>query len=375
MSTFQTINPNTGQVISTYSTISPREVDNKIKDSHRAFLSWSNTSFKTRSSLLLKVAQILKSEKSTLAKLMTQEMGKRITEGLSEIDKCSLVCEYYAQNGESLLAKNVISTEAKQSYVRFEPLGVVLSIMPWNFPFWQVFRATSPAIMAGNTMLLKHASAVPACALAIEDIFTRAGAPTGLFQTLLITGSDTAQVIKNPLVRLVSLTGSEEAGSKVAELAGKNLKRLVLELGGSDPFIVMADADISKAGIIEKIELKNGKARLTLRIDSNVLLYSDASVGIKSTGLLGDNYLELKTLSPLQRLARHLIGLAGKDKGAVRIKLPYQRTVMAAAIGIAPENLSRAFQRLAALGVHSEGNVIAIEDLGKLRKPFLTEKA
>jgi succinate-semialdehyde dehydrogenase/glutarate-semialdehyde dehydrogenase len=178
---------------------------------------------------------------------MTQEMGKRVSEGLAEIDKCALVCRYYAQNAETLLQNEVVKTEAKNSYISFSPLGVVLAVMPWNFPFWQVFRAAAPAIMSGNSMLLKHASSVPGCALAIEDIFTQAGAPPGLFQSLLISGSETVPIIQNPLVRLVSLTGSEEAGASVAALGGANIKKVVLELGGSDPFIVMDDADIETA--------------------------------------------------------------------------------------------------------------------------------
>jgi len=178
---------------------------------------------------------------------MTLEMGKRKSEGLTEIDKCALVCKYYATNAESQLKDQLVQTEALKSYIKFAPLGVIFAIMPWNFPFWQVFRAACPAIMAGNTMLLKHASSVPACALAIESMFKGAGAIDGLFQTLLISGAETDTVISNPSVRLVSLTGSEEAGMKVAALAGTHIKRTVLELGGSDPFIVMPDADIELA--------------------------------------------------------------------------------------------------------------------------------
>lgn len=247
MSTITSLNPATGQPIKSYQTLSHSDVTVKIDLASQAFRSWQTTTFAHRTQLLRKIAKILHADRAKLAALMTAEMGKRVSEGLAEIDKCALVCEYYGQNAQAILQHEIVKTEAKSSYISFSPLGVVLAIMPWNFPFWQVFRAAAPAIMAGNTMLLKHASSVPGCALAIEDIFVRAGSPPGLFQTLLISGSDTEQVIRNPIIRLVSLTGSEEAGAKVATLAGTHLKKVVLELGGSDPFIIMDDADIEEA--------------------------------------------------------------------------------------------------------------------------------
>lgn len=247
MSTITSLNPATGQPIKSYQTLSHSDVTTKIDLASQAFRSWQTTTFAHRTQLLRKIAKILHADRPKLAALMTVEMGKRVSEGLAEIDKCALVCEYYGQNAQAILQYEIVKTEAKSSYISFSPLGVVLAIMPWNFPFWQVFRAAAPAIMAGNTMLLKHASSVPGCALAIEDIFIRAGSPPGLFQTLLISGSDTEQVIRNPIIRLVSLTGSEEAGAKVATLAGTHLKKVVLELGGSDPFIVMDDADLEEA--------------------------------------------------------------------------------------------------------------------------------
>ncbi len=247
MTTFSTTNPTTGKLLETYNTLSKDELLSKITLSQSAFTTWKKSNFTDRSKLLLSVADILLAKKLELAKLMTDEMGKRKVEGLAEIDKCVLVCKYYADQAELQLKDHLVQTEASKSYIKFSPLGVVFAIMPWNFPFWQVFRAAAPAIMAGNTMLLKHASSVPACALAIENIFKEAGAMDGLFQTLLISGAETETVIESPYVRLVSLTGSEEAGMKVASLAGKHIKRTVLELGGSDPFIVMPDADIQKA--------------------------------------------------------------------------------------------------------------------------------
>lgn len=247
MSTFASVNPTTGAKIKTYQTESNAQIEAKISLAHQTFTTWKDTSFKERTSLLIKVADHLTSERISLASAMTEEMGKRTAEALAEIDKCALVCRYYADNAETLLASETVKTEAKNSYISFAPLGVVFAVMPWNFPFWQVFRAAAPAIMAGNAMLLKHASSVPSCALLIEQIFAQAGAPAGLFQTLLISGRDTKQVIEDPRVRLISLTGSEEAGSQVAALAGQNIKKVILELGGSDPFIVMPDADLELA--------------------------------------------------------------------------------------------------------------------------------
>ncbi len=246
MTKFNTIDPTTGKIIKSYETLSDEQVDGKIELAHKTYDIWKDSSFSRRRELLQKVGKTLIDQRQNLASIMTTEMGKRINEGLAEIDKCALVCEYYAKNSKALLKNEIIKTEAKISYVKFDPMGVVLVIMPWNFPFWQVFRAAAPAIMAGNTVLLKHASSVPECAIAIENIFFNAGAPTGLFQNLPIAGSDTKRVIENPLVRLVSLTGSEEAGATVASIAGKAIKRTILELGGSDPFIIMPDADIEK---------------------------------------------------------------------------------------------------------------------------------
>lgn len=247
MTTFSSVSPTTGKIIKSYETISSSEIDKKIVLADQTFRTWRHSTFADRKALFLKIANNLLKNRESLAAIMTQEMGKRTSEGLAEIDKCALVCQYYADNAEKLLQDELVSTEAKKSYVTFSPLGVTLAIMPWNFPFWQVFRAAAPSLMSGNSMLLKHASSVPGCALAIEKLFLSSGAPVGLFQTLLISGSDTKQVIESPFVRLVSLTGSEDAGSQVAALAGANIKRTILELGGSDPFIVMPDADIELA--------------------------------------------------------------------------------------------------------------------------------
>ena len=204
-------------------------------------------SFADRSEKMMRAAEILENEKQTFARTMTLEMGKPINAAVQEAEKCARVCRYYAENAESHLADEVIETSATKSYVAYQPLGVILAVMPWNFPFWQVFRFAAPALMAGNVGLLKHASNVPQCALAIEDIFHRAGFPEGAFQTLLI-GSDAVQtILEDQRVAAATLTGSEPAGRSVARIAGKQIKKTVLELGGSDPFIVMPSADFAEA--------------------------------------------------------------------------------------------------------------------------------
>lgn len=243
----QSVNPATGKVHKEFEMLSASKIPVKIATSHQAFLSWKQTSFSERKTVFIKVAELLRSRKEIFARIMSLEMGKRLTEGIAEVEKCAWVCEYYAQNAEAMLQEEPKETEAKQSYLVFEPLGVVLAVMPWNFPFWQVFRAAVPALMVGNTMLLKHASSVPESAMAIEALLIEAGLPNDVFQTLVISSTNVALIIEDPLVRMLSLTGSEEAGKSVASLAGKNIKRTVMELGGSDPFIVLDDADIKKA--------------------------------------------------------------------------------------------------------------------------------
>jgi succinate-semialdehyde dehydrogenase/glutarate-semialdehyde dehydrogenase len=192
-------------------------------------------------------AKILKDKKEYYGKILTLEMGKTITQAIAEVEKCAWVCDYYADNAENILADEIIKTDASQSYVRFDPIGIVLAVMPWNFPFWQVFRFAAPALMAGNVGILKHASNVPMSALAIEEIFTNAGFPENTFKTLLIGSALVKEVINNPKVKAATLTGSEPAGMQVAQMCGAKLKKTVMELGGSDPFIVLEDADIDSA--------------------------------------------------------------------------------------------------------------------------------
>jgi succinate-semialdehyde dehydrogenase/glutarate-semialdehyde dehydrogenase len=242
-----TINPATGETLQTFEPLTLAQLEEKLERAANTFRNYRRTSFAERATLMLRAAELLESDKSRLARLMTIEMGKPIKGAAQEIEKCALVCRYYAEMTQRHLADQVIETNAGKSYVHFQPLGPVLAVMPWNFPFWQVFRFAAPALMAGNVGLLKHASNVPQCALAVEEIFQHAGFPDGAFQTLLI-GSDLVEsVIEDRRVAAVTLTGSEPAGRSVAGIAGKQIKKTVLELGGSDPFIVMPSAKLDEA--------------------------------------------------------------------------------------------------------------------------------
>jgi len=243
----ESINPSTGEVISIYTPHNTEEVNAKIEQGHQAFLRWKESSFSERSALMFNMASVLRKRKAELANLMALEMGKPLKAGEAEIEKCAFCCEYYSQNAESLLKDEFIDTEAERSYVTFKPIGVVLAIMPWNFPFWQVFRFVAPALMAGNTGVLKHSSNVCGCALAIDRIVVEAGFPDNVFQTLLIGSEAVDAVIENPLIKAVTLTGSTAAGMKVAAKAGSLLKKTVLELGGSDPYLILEDADLEEA--------------------------------------------------------------------------------------------------------------------------------
>jgi len=243
----KSINPATGELIKEYSEMSSEQVKEVVSLNLDAWKGYRETSFSQRSQWMQKAAELLRSRKEEYARLITAEMGKRIAESHSEVEKCAWVCEYYAENAEQMLADELMESDASKSMAVFNPLGPVLAVMPWNFPFWQVFRFAAPALMAGNAGLLKHASNVQGCALAIEEVFRDAGFPENIFRTLVISSSKVEAVIAHPAVKAVTLTGSEYAGSQVASLAGKYLKKSVLELGGSDPFIVLADADLEEA--------------------------------------------------------------------------------------------------------------------------------
>jgi succinate-semialdehyde dehydrogenase/glutarate-semialdehyde dehydrogenase len=241
------INPTTGEEIASYPEMSTEEAVEIVGATHEAFLAWRETPFAERRRLLTAAATLLENDREHHAGLMVREMGKPIVQARAEVDKCAWVCRYYAENGERFLAPEQIETDATKSYVAFEPLGTVLAVMPWNFPYWQVFRFAAPALAAGNTSLLKHASNVQGCALAIEEIFHRAGFPDQAFRTLVVGSSRVAAIIEDNRVKAVTLTGSTPAGKAVASQAGSLLKKTVLELGGSDPYVLLEDADLDLA--------------------------------------------------------------------------------------------------------------------------------
>jgi succinate-semialdehyde dehydrogenase/glutarate-semialdehyde dehydrogenase len=243
----KSINPATGETLKTFEALSAAQIENRLQLAADTFHTYRRTPFAERARMMHRAAEILETDKRKLGEMMTAEMGKPIKAAISEAEKCAWVCRYYAENAEKHLADSTVDTNAKQSYVHFQPLGPVLAVMPWNFPFWQVFRFAAPALMAGNVGLLKHASNVPQCALAIEDIFARAGFPKGAFQTLLIGSEAVEGILNDPRVVAATLTGSEPAGRSVAAIAGKQIKKTVLELGGSDPFIVMPSANLGEA--------------------------------------------------------------------------------------------------------------------------------
>ncbi|MET0398786.1 MAG: NADP-dependent succinic semialdehyde dehydrogenase [Longimicrobiaceae bacterium] len=241
------IDPATGETLRTYDALTGAELEAKLRRADEAFREYRRTSFADRARWLTRAAGILEAEKDALGELMTREMGKPISAAIAEAEKCARACRYYAGNGERFLADEEVATDATRSWVAYRPIGPVLAIMPWNFPFWQAFRFIAPALMAGNVGLLKHASNVPGCALAIEDVLRRAGFPEGAFQTLLVGSEAVAGILDDPRVKAATLTGSTPAGRSVGESAGRNLKKTVLELGGSDPFVVMPSADLDAA--------------------------------------------------------------------------------------------------------------------------------
>ncbi len=241
---FQTTNPTTGENLSAFEVMNDAAIEQTLSRAASAYRAWSALSVAVRAGYLLKIAQVLRDNKDYYANLITLEMGKLFSEAQSEVEKCALGCDYYAANAPRFLTDEVIESDAGKSFVAYQSIGTVLAVMPWNFPFWQLFRCAAPVLMAGNTLLLKHASNVPQCALAIEEVFRKAGVPGGVMQTLMIKAGQVAEVIRDPRVHAVSLTGSESAGRQVAATAGGSLKKAVLELGGSDAFVVLEDADL-----------------------------------------------------------------------------------------------------------------------------------
>jgi succinate-semialdehyde dehydrogenase / glutarate-semialdehyde dehydrogenase len=242
-----TINPATGEVVKTYEALTPEQVEQNLQLAVKAFQAHRKTTFADRAAKMLRAAEILEKEKDECGRLMTLEMGKPFKAAVAEAVKCTTACRYYAENAEKFLADEIVETGAKRSFIRYLPIGAILAVMPWNFPFWQVMRFAAPALMAGNVGLLKHASNVPQCALKIEEIFRRAGFSEGVFQTLLIGSGPVDGILNDPRVAAATLTGSEQAGIQVGVSAAKRIKKVVLELGGSDPFIVMPSADLDAA--------------------------------------------------------------------------------------------------------------------------------
>ena len=242
----QTINPATNKVVKSFEAMSPKEVDAAVEQAARAYTDWRKTSYQDRSNLLKEVAGLMRMRKTYLAQLITLEMGKLIAQAEGEIDLSADIFDYYATHGAKFLADKPLFPQFGQAFIRYSPIGVLFGVEPWNFPFYQVARFAAPNLMVGNTILLKHASMVPQCALAIQDLFVDAGAPKGVYTNLLISGSHASELVSNALIKGVSLTGSEAAGASLATEAGKHLKKSVLELGGSDAFIILEDADIDK---------------------------------------------------------------------------------------------------------------------------------
>jgi succinate-semialdehyde dehydrogenase / glutarate-semialdehyde dehydrogenase len=303
----RSVNPATGKVLKDYKSLHKDEVDEYLTQGHRAWMMWRKTDFEQRATFMHMAAERLRAQSHDLAKLMADEMGKPYKEGVSEVEKCAWVCEYYADNAQDFLKDQPIASDASESFVHFEPIGIVLAVMPWNFPFWQVFRFLAPALMAGNAGVLKHASNVPGCALAIERVLLEAGFPKYLFQTLLIGSELVPHVIEHPLVKAVTLTGSTPAGSAVAATAGRSLKKTVLELGGSDPYIILEDADLKHAAqqCAKSRLINNGQSCIAAKrfivVEAVFEEFVHLFVHEMQQAIMGDPMDENTTIGPLAR--------------------------------------------------------------------------
>jgi succinate-semialdehyde dehydrogenase / glutarate-semialdehyde dehydrogenase len=297
-------NPSNGDVVSQFSYHTSNDVLRIISLTDQSQREWGKSSIEVRAELVRKVANILSRQNDKYSRLITLEMGKPVLQSKAEVEKCAGVCEYYAENAGTFLANESVSTEARESYIAFRPLGVVLAIMPWNFPFWQVFRFAAPALMAGNGILLKHASNVTGSALAIEELFREAGLPENIFRTLKISSVDVGRVIENPVISAVTITGSVQAGSAVAARAGGALKKTVLELGGSDPYIILDDADLESAvPVCVEGRLINGgqsciAAKRFIVVRSRLAEFEQRFVAGMSSKKMGDPLDEQNDLGP-----------------------------------------------------------------------------
>jgi succinate-semialdehyde dehydrogenase/glutarate-semialdehyde dehydrogenase len=304
----KSINPATGELLNVYDEYQYEEMDQILDQCSNRFKTWRKEPLSLRVHLLRSLARLLREKKDNLALTITLEMGKPIKESRSEVEKCAWVCDYYAENAQQFLTPEVIATEATQSYAIFNPLGTILAVMPWNFPFWQVFRFAAPAIVAGNTAVLKHASNVPACALVIEQLFLEAGFPEGVFRTMLVTSGKVEKLITSKRIKAITLTGSTPAGKTVAATAGQHLKKTVLELGGSDPYIVLEDANITQAvnACVAGRLLNTGQscigAKRFIVVESVYRDFEEQFVAKMQAARMGDPLNEENQLGPMARM-------------------------------------------------------------------------
>jgi succinate-semialdehyde dehydrogenase/glutarate-semialdehyde dehydrogenase len=292
----QSKNPATGEVLQTFEEITDAELEKKLSKAAEAFESWKKTTIAERAKLFIKLSDYLIEHKEELGKLSTIEMGKTAATAAGGLEKSALNCQFYAENAEKFLQPEHVDTKASESYISFEPLGVILSVMPWNFPFWQVYRGAAPALMAGNVMILKHASNVPQCAIAIEESFLKAGFPQGVFQNVLLGSARVEKVIRDPRIAAITLTGSEKAGMEVAKVAGSEIKKCVLELGGSDPFIVLKDADLELAANLGCESRLSGNAGQACNAAKRFIVHE--SLVAEFTKKLTDNFTKVKVGDP-----------------------------------------------------------------------------
>lgn len=305
--TFDAINPTTEEIIDTFDTLDNGQLKGRINKAHQAYRNWKKVPFEERARLMMAAASELEKNAEEYARIASREMGKTLSSAIAEVKKCAWVCEFYAQNASTFLADESIETAARKSYISYQPLGVVLAIMPWNYPYWQVFRFAAPALMAGNTALLKHATNVPGCARAIERIFRKAGFPEGCLTNLPIATEKVKSVIEDRFVKAVTLTGSEKAGRIVASQAGAQIKKTVLELGGSDPYIILEDADLDQAATIcAEGRLKNNGqscigAKRFIIVESVYEAFLEKFKSKMSEAIMGDPLDETTSLGPLAR--------------------------------------------------------------------------
>lgn len=293
----QSKNPATLEVLKTFEEISDVVLDEKIARAQAAFESWKETTFAERADLMRRLGDYVRQHAEEWGTLASLEMGKTRSAGIAEVNKCATVCDYYADNAEKILSHETFDAGGAENYVEFDPIGIVLAVMPWNFPFWQVFRFAAPAIMAGNVGLLKHASNVPQCAESMEKAFNDVGFPPGVFQNLLVSSARVERIIRDPRVMAVTLTGSEKAGSDVARIAGEEIKKTVLELGGSDPFIVFADADIKRAAETAakvRMQMNAGQSCIAAK---RFIVHKDAAETF--TNFFAEEFSKLKIGDPL----------------------------------------------------------------------------